>query len=43
LWLEANNSGEVMHYFRIAPTQVRVHEGPAVVTGTSKWRFTWNG
>jgi ketosteroid isomerase-like protein len=35
--------GLVMDYFRTTPTQVRVHEGAAVVTGTAEWRFTWNG
>ena len=35
--------GLVMDYFRTAPTQVRVHEGAAVVTGIAEWRFTWNG
>jgi ketosteroid isomerase-like protein len=34
--------GLVMDYFRTTPTQVRVHEGAAVVTGTAEWRFTWN-
>ena len=36
-------AGLVMDYFRTTPTQVRVHEGAAVVTGTAEWRFTWNG
>lgn len=35
--------GLVMDYFRTTPTQVRVHEGAAVVTGIAEWRFTWNG
>jgi ketosteroid isomerase-like protein len=35
--------GLVMDYFRTIPTQVRVHEGAAVVTGVAEWRFTWNG
>ena len=35
--------GLVMDYFRTTPTQVRVHEGAAAVTGTAEWRFTWNG
>ena len=35
--------GLVMDYFRTTPTQVRVHEGAAVVTGVAEWRFTWNG
>lgn len=35
--------GLVMEYFRTTPTQLRVHEGAAVVTGTAEWRFTWNG
>jgi ketosteroid isomerase-like protein len=35
--------GLVMDYFRTTPTQVRVHDGAAVVTGTAEWRFTWNG
>ena len=35
--------GLVMDYFRTTPTQVRVHEGAAVVTGTADWRFAWNG
>jgi ketosteroid isomerase-like protein len=35
--------GLMMDYFRTTPTQVRVHEGAAVVTGTAEWRFTWNG
>lgn len=35
--------GLVMDYFRTTPTEVRVHEGAAVVTGTAEWRFTWNG
>jgi ketosteroid isomerase-like protein len=35
--------GLVMDYFRTTPTQIRVHDGAAVVTGTAEWRFTWNG
>jgi ketosteroid isomerase-like protein len=35
--------GLAMHYSRTTPTQVRMHEGAAVVTGTAEWRFTWNG
>lgn len=35
--------GLLMDYFRTSPSQVRVHDAAAVVTGTAEWRFTMNG
>jgi ketosteroid isomerase-like protein len=36
-------AGLAMEFFRSTPTQVRVHDATAVVTGIAEWRFTLNG